>query len=327
MLRIVLLLLSLVLAEQANAQAYSNGQLQVVTPPVIGTNAIQTCGPVSKVLAAAGDSIDLPCAGASNYLITFTTPSGQTPLIGTMSSTDTTTGGSRRLVKTGIGPLEVSTENLNGAQGASATLEYRTVGGGYGQRISLPAYTSGQALVNIIAMYQPTTMFINGEVHDDQDVALRNGRSFTASTGVMTVANNNFLSVQFALPAGVNRRAFISMRAFGCSVAAEFAGVSNPTTNLATTPATVSNRKTGGATSAATVTYSMATTHPDTNPAATLPAGGLISAGGTTYLGKEYSRTVEPGTSFTNWISGPPTGLGTSARCHITYLWFEAPIN
>lgn len=294
---------------------------------IVGTNAIQTCGPATGTLMAAGDSISLPCPGASNYLITLSTPSGQTPLIGTLASSDTTTGGSRRLVKTGIGPLEVATENLNGAQGAGVTLEYRTVGGGYGQKISLSAYTSGRADVTIIAMYQPTTIFVNGAVHDEQDVALRNGRSFTASTGVTAVSTGNFLSMQFSMPAGANRRAFINLRALGCTMAAEFAGTSNPTANLATTAATISNRKTGGATSVATVTYAMATTHPDTNPAATNPAGGLISAYGTTYLGKDYARTVEPGTSFTNWIGGAGGGLGAASRCHITYLWSEEPIN
>jgi hypothetical protein len=313
------------------ALAEMSGPSQVMTVPTPGTlqstNTVQTCGPQTAVLGAAGDSVTLPCAGASNYLITFTTPSGQTPLIGVMNSTDSTTGGARRLVKTGIGPLEVATETLNGAQGAGATLEYRTVGGGYGQKISLSSYTSGQATVTIMAMYQPTTIFVNGAVHDEQDVALRNGRSFTASTGIQTVSAGNFLSMQFSMPAGANRRAFISLRALGCSMAAEFAGVSNPTANPATTPASITNRKTGGATSVATATYSMASTHPDTAPAATSPAGGLISAYGTTYLGKDYQRTVEPGTSFTNWIGGAGGGLGTASRCHITYLWSEEPIN
>lgn len=311
--------------------AEMSGPSQVMTVPTPGTlqstNTVQTCGPQTGTLAAAGDSVTLACPGASNYLITFTTPSGQTPLVGVMSSTDSTTGGSRRLVKTGIGPLEVATEMLNGAQGAGVTLEYRTVGGGYGQKISLNSYVSGQALVGIMAMYQPTTIFVNGAVHDEQDVALRNGRSFTASTGVQTVSAGNFLSMQFSMPSGANRRAFISLRTFGCTMAAEFAGVSNPTTGLVTTPATISNRKTGGATSVATAAYGMSAAHPDTSPAATLPAGGLISAYGTTYLGRDYQRTVEPGTSFTNWIGGAGGGLGTASRCHITYLWSEEPIN
>lgn len=315
----------------APAWAEMSGPTQVMTVPTPGTlqstNTVQTCGPATGVLSAAGQSVELPCPGAANYLITLSTPSGQTPLIGTLSSSDTTTGGSRRLVKTGIGPLEVSTENLNGAQGAGVTLEYRTVGGGYGQKISLPNYTSGQATVTIIAMYQPTTVFINGAVHDEQEVALRNGRSFTASTGIQAVSTGNFLSMQFSMPAGANRRAFIHLRALGCSMAAEFAGVSNPTVNVPTTPATISNRKTGGATSVATATYSMSNARPDTSPTTALPAGGLISAYGTTYLGKEYARTVEPGTSFTNWIGGAGGGLGAASRCHITYLWVEEPIN
>ena len=287
-----------------------------------------TCGPVTATLTGAGQSVSLSsanCLGASNYLIQVVTPNAQSALIGTLTSSDATTGGTRRFVKTGVGSLETATDTLNGQQGS---LEYRTVGGGYGQTITLSAYTSGQATVTILGLYNPTTVFINGSVDTRIDVAARQGRIYTATTGIQSVAAGNYLSLQFSIPSTANYRAFITSRVLDCNVTGttvlNYFGTSSPTVNLATTAATITNRGiTGGVISSAAVTYAMATTHPDQSPSTTNPAGGFIQAGAETILGNDFMRVVSPGQTFVNWIGGTGGGLSAASSCYITYLWYE----
>lgn len=314
--------LLLCLAPAAHAQTFLNGTIQT-TP-----TTVPICTPVTGTLAALNDAVTLTCPGAPNYIITLSTPAGQSPLVGTIQSLDPGTGAGRRLIKSGVGPLQLASEPLNGLQGSP---EYKTVNGGSAQQVKLTAYTSGQATVTITPQATANTVNIGSEVQSPEDVALRQGRSYTATTGIQSVTAGNFLSLQVTNPSTNNSRAFITTRAFGCNVTGtppEFAGVSNPTANLATTAATITNRRTGGAASGIQIAYGMGTTHPDTSPAATLPPGGFVANGGSaTLLGSEYTRTVEPGTSFVNWIGGSGGGLAAAARCHITFLWYEVPIN
>ena len=102
----------------ASAHAQPTPTTTVVQAPgtIFGTNAIQGCGPVTGTLAALNASLTLSCAGAAGYVISVTPTSGQSALIGTLASTDSTTGGNRLIFKTGVGELDVSSVPMTGNQ-------------------------------------------------------------------------------------------------------------------------------------------------------------------------------------------------------------------
>ncbi len=302
--------------------------------PSAQTNAplsAQTCGPVSGTLASLGASLSLNCLGASNYLITMATPAGNTALVGTFSSSDTVTGGARRLWKTGVGALAVSSDSLAGNQGS---LEYRTVGGGYGQTVKLTAYTSGATLVTIVAVQQPTTVFVNGSVQNSDEDAVRAGRGFTASTGTQSVVAGQYLNLYIANPPGNTSRVIYTLRNVSCDnpsgqIAPKWYGLPNPTTGLPTTAVAVLNRKTGGAASAVTAFVSNGTTLPDTTTTTPMASrtGGMIPTGGMAGGPGSVVRTLEPGQSTVLTILGTASGVAANPYCTIDYFWYEEATN
>ena len=306
----------------ASGQTMVNGILQTGPAPgsITSTNAIQTCGPFTGTLANAGDSVSAPCPGATSYIVAMTTgPSGMT---GTVTSTDPTTGGGRLLFKTGVGELDTNTVTFTST--AQTSTEYRTIGAGYGEKITLTAVTAGTSTVSILGTYGPTTVFPNSPVHTADEGALRAGRAFSASTGYQSLAAGQNLSLYISNPATNSLRLILSNRILSCdsTISLSYFGIGNATVNLPTTAATVSNRKTGGSTSATSVLYGVAATRPDTSPTTASPIGGILPA-----LGSEPTlplRTLEPGSSYSAWITAP-AGLGTTAHCTITFAWYEEP--
>lgn len=308
-----------------------------VTPAggsIFSTNGIETCGPQTGVLGAAGASVTLNCPGAASYVIQLSPTSGQSALIGTITSTDPTTGGSRLLFKTGVGPLDISSVAMTGAQSA---LEYRTVGGVGGQTVTLTGYTSGSATVTITGSFNPQLIFTNNSSHSSDEAALRSARAWSISTGLQTVTAGQYMSVLLSNPSTSQYRSIIDERKVSCTsptnaLAPSWYSLRNPTTNLPTTALTVGNRKTGSAypgSLTALINYSV-TTFPDTATTAPL-AGAGARTGGSVFDGGPGTvmTTLEPGQSIALTILSAGTGLtGTSnPGCAITVTGYDEAIN
>ena len=253
-------------------------------------------------------------------------------MIGTLSSVDSTSGAGRVLYKAGYVGLGVSSLPFTGTGGT--TYEYRTVGGGYGQSLTLTAYTSGSATVTIVGTFPSSIAFTNGSVSTDEGVAVRQGRGFSATTGNQSVTSGQYESLLLTNPTSSTMRLMLVARQAYCdnptgTTAPKWYSLSDPTTNLPATAASAVNRKTGGGASVATVAYTAsATTYPDTatstplasRVAGTVPTGGLIGGPG------EIMRTVEPGHSYSLTILGVANGLGTTPVCGMNFAWFEEPL-
>ena len=297
---------------QSHAQVYLQGTAGTaanpfVTSPAAGsitsTNAIQTCGPFTGTLANAGDSVTASCPGAASYIIQIVPANGG--MTGTISSTDSATGGGRLLFKTGVGQLDTNVISYSGA--ASAT-EYRTVGTGYGQKITLTAVASGSSTVTILGSYQTSTVFLNSPIHTADEAAVRAGRAYSVSTSYQTVAAGQNLSLYLSNPSTNNLRLILSNRILSCDSASSLSyyGLGSATLNIPGTSATPANRKTGGVASLTSAAYGVATTRPDTSPTTANPVGGILPA-----LGGEPTlpiRTLEPGSNY-------------------SAAWYEEPIN
>ena len=320
----------------------SHAQLAGVAPPstpqqvtpapgsIFPGNVIQSCGPVSATLGALGASLALPCAGAGSFIILIQ-PTGGAPLVGTFASTDSVTGGNRLLFKTGVGPMGVSAQPVNGTAGQ---LEYRTVGGN-GQTITLTSYTSGSALVTIYGSYNPQDIFIGGPVHTAEEDALRNGKAFSSSSGVQMVTAGQYMSMMLANPSNSGVRAIITKRTIACDnptgqVAPKWYGLANPTLNLPATVTAISPRKTGGSTSLLNSTYTASSaTFPDTTTSTPLASrvSALIPTGGGPGGPGDVMRTLEPGQSTVLTILATANGLGTNPSCAIDTFWYEESVN
>ena len=131
-------------------------------------------------------------------------------------------------------------------------------------------------------------------------------------------------------------RAILTDRETSCdtatgTVALHWYSISNPTTNLPTTVATITNRKTGGAAPVLTAAYNASvTTFPDTATSTPLasrvsgpvPTGGVIGGPGVTM------RTLEPGNSYALTILGAVSGVGgATPNCALTFVDYEEPVN
>ena len=314
-----------------------SGCLTTVTPAagtIFSTNGIQTCGPTTGTIAAAGQGVTLSCPGAASYTV-IVTPTSGSPLIGTLAATDPLSGAGRLIFKAGVGELDVSSVGMFGSPGQ---VEYRLVGSADagGLNIAASGYTSGSATVSITATFNPEAVFLNSPVHTSDEAALRNGRAYSTSSGLMAVANGTYESLVLSNPAGNSVRAIITARETSCdvptgNVAPHWYSLSNPTTNLPTSPATVTNRKTGGVTSTLSAVYNTgSTTFPDTatstplasRVAGPVPTGGIVGGPGT------VMRTLEPGNSTAITIAGEATGFGgATPNCAVTLAWYEEVLN
>lgn len=302
----------------AYGQAYSTGP--------------QTCGPVTGTLTSVGDSVSLPCPGASGYVIQFTANGSAAALSGTISSTDSTTGGGRLLFKTGVAELDVPTVTMTGS--STGLVEYRSTGAGYGQKITLTAVTSGSATVTIIGNSAPATILPNAPFHTSDEAAMRAGRAFTASTGFQSTAVGSYLVQTLTNPAGSGVRDVIPPydRIIGCNnpssaLLPNFASAVNVTSGAPTTALTVSKRGSQtGAAAQSTSTGGVQTALPATTPANANPTG-MPTFGG---YAVPQERTLEPGNTYTIWIQGVaiPTGLAsTTPSCASIISWTEEAIN
>ena len=301
----------------------------VTAPAGVAVNNLTSqlyCPPVTGTLTSVGDSVQSTCMGAPAYEVVLT-PNGATPLTGTIQASDPVSGVNRALFKAGVGELDVSNVPMFGT---SATVSYRMVSLN-GAKVTLTAATSGSENVTIYASYAAVGTFLNNPIHTAEEGALRNGRAYTASTSVQAVGAGNNLSVVLTNPAGNNLRLILTARVLACDVATgntapQYYGISNPTVNLPSNTATITNRRTGGVASASTVTYGVSTARPDTSPTTAQPVGGIVPTGGITFE-IPGMRTVEPGTSFANWIGGKSTGLGAAMNCSLNLQWYEETIN
>lgn len=329
--RLLLTLACLAWCGSALAQSSVNGVTQSASPPgtIQSTNAIQTCGPVTATLANAGDFISLPCPGAASFTITVVpSASGMT---GTLVSTDSTTGGGRLLFKTGVGELDVNTVSFTGA---TTQTEYRSVGTGYGQRVTLSAVSSGMATVTILASLGPSTVFPNAPVHTTDEAAQRAGRAFTSSTGFQPVAVNSYLVQALTNPPNSGVRFVIpsDFRVIGCNnpssaLLPNFGSARNPTSGVPTTALNITKRgSASGAASVATSTGGVQTAVPATTPANPNPVGLPVFGGYPVPQG----TTLEPGNTYTIWVQGVaiPSGLSTSTpSCAAIISWSEEALN
>ena len=258
--------------------------------------------PVTGTLAKAGDSVVCSAPGACDYLIQISGAS----LVGTFATSDPTTGGSRRLYKTGVGPLEISSETLDGTQPAS--LEYRCKGGGDGLRVLLTNFVSGSATVKIWASYVPNMIFQNGPAHTTKEAAVRGGRGFKHSFAA-AVAAGNVLNYILSNPAGSGRNLFLDFRRFQQTSAnvLQFQQFINPTqlTTGATTLAIANRRNDSTMTPVAVAKMIMGTAALATGTAGPV---GYITTNGVSDA-TDLLDMIAPGTS----IGYSFTGVGGTA--------------
>ena len=283
-------------------------------------------------LGATNASVVLPCPQASAYIIDIT-PTVGSPLVGTLSSTDSSSGGGRILFKAGVGSLGIVSLPFTGVGGS--TVEYRTVGGGNGQAITATALTSGSATVTIFGTAAPSIMFINGSVATTEEVAVRQGRGFSVSSGSQSVSPGQYENLLLSNPAGSTSRLLLTNRTVYCNTATGTAtslwySLSDPTVGLPTGSMTPTNRKQGSGASVATATSTASTaTLIDTSPTTPLTSriGGVVPTGGVPGGGPgTVMRTIEPGHSYDLSVF-VPTGTFTAAQtCGVNFVWYEEPL-
>ena len=330
----VLCLMSSTALAQVCPQSGCNSTVTPAPGATFLTNGVQTCTPATGTIGALGQGVTLSCPGASSYNV-IVTPNASAPLIGTLSSSDPLSGAGRLIFKAGVGELDVNTVPMLGSTG---TVEYRMTGSADpgGLSLAASAYTSGSATVTIYASYNPEILFLGAPVHLADEAAVRAGRAYSTSTSLQALGNATYENLVLANPAGNNVRAIITLRETSCDiatgvVATHWYSVSNPTTNLPTTAAAITNRRTGGTTSTLSATYNAGVaTFPDTSPSTPLasriagpvPTGGIVGGPGTTM------RTLEPGNSTVLTIVGQATGIGgATPNCAITVAWYEEALN
>ena len=295
---------ALCLASPAHAGQYRNPDGSVSPGVVLEqggkpiTPGVQVCGPYTGVLSNLGDTFAMPaaCNGYGTYFIHITTAAGDQPFVGTIQATDSVIGSGRRLIKSGVGDLQVSSETLTGTQGV---LDYRTTGGPGAQQVTATAYTSGRATVTLYAINEATAPFINGAVDTPEGAALRQGKAFTASTGSQVVTAGQYLSILLNNPLGSGVRLVIPMmnRIVGCNNPSNaalplFASLPNVATNAPTTAAIITRRGGTSGSSFASVSTANSANKPDTSPSTANPVG--LPFFGTYAVPQD--RTLEPAT-------------------------------
>lgn len=327
-------------------QSYPAVGIDQTTPGA--TNLVasnQIFGPYTGTLAKVGDSVVVPAIanGCGTYFISIVTASGDTAFQGTFASSDSVTGGSKRLIKTGVGALQVASATLNGTQG---NLEYRTTGGVGGQAITCTAWTAGRATVLIWGVAVSTAPFINGAVETTEGAALRASRAFTAAA-MAQIAGGSLFNFLFVNATGSNTRAIFNQRRLATDnpsgqIAAKYYSLSNPTINLPTTAATARNRANFGPLSSAITCFSSTSTasatanngggFPDTSTSTPLASriGGILPTGGFFGGPEDIDAIVDPGSSVVySILSVTNSGTLASTNPYLSFLvtWVEEPLN
>lgn len=290
---------------------------QVSSAPATWTN--------TGTISALNGTFDLVSPGSGSALLSVTTSN----FVGTLSvygciDTSCTILGNRLLFRSGVGSTG---SNMITLTGSSVTREYRIVGGGNRFRVVATSYTSGTVSLTGFAQSSNNILFVNGPVHTAEEEALRQARGYTASTGVVAVATNNYLNTKLCNPANSGINMFITVRKYNSNITGgntplEFQTYANPTT-VPTSNGTISNRWVGGGPSAATFQYQMATS---------MLSGGTLGTSGFIATNGQGDTIVTqivltPGQCTGVSIGGGGGGLAAAARVSASFVWYEEPIN
>ena len=281
-------------------------------------------------ISALNGRVELDAEGSSSAVISVSGDFVGTLTVTGSESTVAENGiqGSRLLFKSGVGSLGSNSVNLTATTGNT---EYRIVTGGKSIRVNASLYTSGTATVKIVASAQPSTVFVNGPVHDSLEQATRAGRAFSVGTGITEVTAGNFLNYIFSNPSGSGVNAFVTLRSFtnnraNGSVPLEVGQVISPV--ALDTPVNVipANLRNGSGTSSMLFNYKAQAARIDSSPTTANPIG-LITPTGGIVLKVETMRLVQPGESFGFFAGGAGNNLASAARIAMNVVWYEESVN
>jgi hypothetical protein len=322
-MRFLLTLLTFVLcfniSSPAIAQTSTNQQVTV---------APATWGPTTLTLTGASQTQTMTLPGSSSLVMrvagscTDTNPAaiifGNSPDVGGPVL------GAARLFKSGVGSLGRNSLMCNGTISGG----YRLVTGGSQISVSTSSTFSGSVTLTIFATQSSELVFINGPVHTSEEEALRAGRAWIVSTQLQSVASGNSIMATLSNPAGSGVNMFIVMRVFACNgttgtTPQEWTTYANPTNTL-TTQINLANRKPNDTTVfIGTFRWQMGTGSFTGGTAG--DSGPVVTGGG--YDAIPYLSMLTPGNTAAVTIAGAGGGLAATARCKITYLGYDEPIN
>lgn len=283
-------------------------------------------GPTTYTFTGPNQQFVFPCPGAAAVI--FELVSNFTGTISSGNSADISTAivSPARVIRTGASATGKSTIAGTGAQ---YNANYRATAGGMAYVLSTSADFVGTAMVVIAGTAAAITPFINGPVQTPDEQALRAGRAYSLSTGIVTVAAGQSLALYLTNPTSTAVRAFLPHRLFTCSrTDATFAGIGNPTrSDLLPSVANSSNRGSGSASLLTARSGALSAANLATLQASGTAAAGNVLAGGQVDL--VFERTLEPGQAFANYITNTTGGgLATGADMYacITFAYYVEPI-
>lgn len=159
------------------------------------------------------------------------------------------------------------------------------------------------------------------------DTAMRDGRAFSAGTGLKTVFEGSCLNQIFSNPSGSNKVAFVTLRAFyndrsvnDESMLLRF--IPSPVMPDDAVQVTPSNLKTGGVDSAMQFWTEYSATPINRDPPFENPPAIILPTGGQLFK-IETPRIVEQGESFGFYMAGEDLDPD---QVSINYVWYEEDI-
>lgn len=273
-----------------------------------------------KNLSGNGQQLFYGVADSSSAIISVQgTFVGEIVVEGSISAT--ATFGPRLVMRAGVGPLGI---NIMRGHGDGVPHEYRLVTGGDRIRLTATNWVSGTATIEVLANNDPDIVFVNGPVHTAEDEAVRAGRAYLASTGVLAVSSGNALFGILSNPANSNRNFNITKRLFGntSDTVLEYQVYSDPTATLSQVGAKP-NRLVAGPVTNAIFTYQVA-------PVANITMGGTLGSGepiSSNGIIRERELLVQlpPGRKLGFKIDGNGN-LIMASRLALTLEWYEEEI-
>jgi hypothetical protein len=302
-----------------------NSTMQGVNTSVEGQSTAMAGSSANKkatlTLNAANSSVEMECSTMGSAVVairgTFT---GSIAVYGS-SDPSTVTGrtlGGRLIFKSGIGSN--GTNRVVGT-GAAMSREFRlTLGGGY-VVFQASADFSGSATIVVEATRSASTVFVNGPTHGSFEEALRDGRAYSVSTGVVSVPVGSYLNYIFTNPASATTNAILAVHTFSTDLAAPASITQKVNPTAITSPTMVSpvNLKTGGNTSSCT----LATKTETTALAGSGATGQLLIPGNGFEYKNDLMRIIPPGQSFGFSIGGAGGVLASAAKISASLAFWE----
>lgn len=271
----------------------------------------------------AGQVKTFSCLGTASAVISFSGNfTGKIRVDG--STSENGSNGGRALFKTGVG--SVGDNVIEGA--GQVDREYRIVTGGERIILTVVEWSSGSCDVEFLANREASVVFVAGPVHTADEHAVRSGRGFISSSGVLPVTTGNVVVVTLQNPSDSGVNLFIERRSFTNNIAPtgtnlEFIGYANPT-YVPTSSGVGVNRNAGDAASAAEFKY-------EVRAIAGLTIGGITGVGTVLPNGTPYDLDfifiLEPGKGLGILVEGEGNNIGNAARISLGFMWHEEIVN